>query len=323
MLKKYFAFIISALVMLAAAGINAEPKIEVSLRFSEHDGFSRVVFEAGEESFINNANITATPTQIKIQFPSVFILNTQSKHGLDITQQGRIITINPANPSKIKVLRLSSPPRLAIDILAETTEIKPRPQESGSSEIMPNHRVVIDPGHGGYDSGMLSGDLKEKDIVLSIARAMESIFIKKNKPVYLTRKADQSMSIADRALFANQKAPDVFISIHLSSGNSFVIYSPFIEHSGSDIPVSEIYDLMHRQRRYAEKSRALAEGIGKAIKDEFNVDVTFREMALPLLNSVGSAAIMIEVPRAVAGDDAMKSGLPNALLKGIGLYANK
>lgn len=323
MLKKCFAFIISALLILTAAGINAEPKIEVSLRFSEHDGFSRVVFEAGDESFIKNTNIVASPNQIKIQFPSVFILNIKSKHGLDISQQGQTITINLANPSKIKVLRLSSPSRLAIDILAETKEIKPQPQESGRSEIMPNLRVALDPGHGGYDSGMLSGDLKEKDIALSIARAMESILIKKNISVYLTRKADQSMSINDRALLANQKTPDVFISIHLSSSNSFVIYSPFIEHSGSDIPVNEIYDLMHRQRRYAEKSKALAEGIGKTIKDEFNVDVTYREMALPLLNSVGSAAIMIEVPRAITSDDDMKSSLPNVLLKGIGLYANK
>lgn len=323
MLKKCLFLAIPLMFALSSQGLCEESRTDVSLRFSEHEGFSRLVFEAENESLIKDAAVAALKNQIRVQFPAPFNLNAKGRHGLDVSRHGQTVAVNLPVPFKIKVARLSSPPRLSIDILSETTDQKSGQGGAGSPETTKNLRIVIDPGHGGYDAGIISGDLKEKDIALSLSRGIEALLIKKNKTVFSTRKTDQSLSIFDRALFANRKSPDIFISVHVSGGNNFVIYNAPLERMRPDAPAAEAYDLMHRQRRYAEKSRALAESIGKAIKDEFKADVIYREMALPLLNSVGGAAIMIEMPDSFKGAGALQAGLPEAILKGMDVYASR
>lgn len=303
----------------------AEAKTDVTLRFSKHEGFDRIVFESADESFMKNTSVASVQNQIRVQFPFPFNLKTPNNLGIETSIQGKTLLINLAVPSKIKVLQLSSPPRLSIDIIAPTKEESRKSPAVGgipAEIISTTMRIVLDPGHGGYDLGIISGELREKDISLSLARSLESALAKKGKTVYLTRKADQFLSITDRALFANQKSPDVFISVHLSASDNFVIYTAIAESSAPD-SLNELYGLMYRQMRFTEKSRSLAESLGKALKDEFKKDFIFRKMDLPLLLSVGAAAVMLEVPGTAVFDQAMKSRISDALLKGIAAYANK
>jgi N-acetylmuramoyl-L-alanine amidase len=304
-------------------GAAGSPALDVTMRFSKHDGFSRIVFEAADELFIQNTSVTSTQTEIKVQFPSDFSLRGQAAPDLSASLKGRTYTVNPAYPFKIKALKLSSPPRLSVDIVPAAKEVdrKPAPVASAVAEGAARIRIVLDPGHGGYDSGIMSPELREKDITFSLARNMEAALTKKNRVVYLTRRADQFLSITDRALFAGQKSPDVFISIHLSQSDDFVIYtSPAEQEPDSD---GGLYSLMSRQRRFAEKSGALAEGVGRALKDDFKKEVIFRKMDLPLLASVGAASIMVEVPGKIVSDQAMKTKISESLLKGIASYAGQ
>src|SRR3990172_10535138 len=59
--------------LLAAFPLFAEEKKEVFLRSSQHDNIMRVVFES-DDSFIKNANIIATLSNAKIEFPAFFTL---------------------------------------------------------------------------------------------------------------------------------------------------------------------------------------------------------------------------------------------------------
>jgi N-acetylmuramoyl-L-alanine amidase len=231
--------------------------------------------------------------------------------------------INLGYPFKTKLLQLTSPPRLSIDIvqLSKEESIQPRTREGSSLPLIPNIRIVIDPGHGGYDLGILSGELREKEATLSLARAMESSLSKRNRAALLTRKTDQFLSLTERAMFANQKSADIFISIHLTPSQSFAVYSSLAESAVFD--TMNEYSIMARQRRFLEKSKALAEGLGKSIKDEFKKDVIYRKMELPLLSSVGAAAVMIEIPAATISDQAGKARVLDALFRGIALYANQ
>lgn len=335
-MRKHFSFI-TLLLLFSTVGVahSAEVKAlpqkspglpassitEVAIRFSKHEGFSRVVFEAADEPFIEKTTVTSTPNQIKIQFPSDLALRGQVGPELEPSLKGKIYTMNVTSPFKVKTLKLSSPPRLSIDIItAENDETHgSAAQPSAAAEGISHLRIVLDPGHGGYDSGILYGEFREKDITFSLARAMEAALLKKNKMVYLSRKADQFLSITERAVFANRKAPDVFISIHMSLSNDFVIYTS----PGETEPESEsgLPGLMSRQRRFTEKSAVLAEMIGKAFKEDFKKDVIFRKMSLPLLNAVGAAAIMVEVPRDVAADPVMKTKISESLLNGVAYYA--
>jgi N-acetylmuramoyl-L-alanine amidase len=81
--------------------------------------------------------------------------------------------------------------------------------------------VAIDPGHGGKDPGAVSQDgcLKEKDLVLEIAKRLKTTLESKNPPlkVVLTRSDDRHLSLEDRVALANSANADLFISIHCNS----------------------------------------------------------------------------------------------------------
>ena len=79
--------------------------------------------------------------------------------------------------------------------------------------------VVIDPGHGGRDSGAKGSFALEKDINLAIAlglgKKIEANF--SDVKVYYTRTEDVSMDLWQRPRIANQHKADLFISIHCNS----------------------------------------------------------------------------------------------------------
>ncbi|MDO6602825.1 N-acetylmuramoyl-L-alanine amidase family protein [Arenibacter palladensis] len=88
------------------------------------------------------------------------------------------------------------------------------------TEAQENRRqmVVIDPGHGGVDSGAVGvNGIKEKDIVLEIGK--EAVRLNKELfgntlNIYLTRYSDTVISLGDRTKLVKVLQPDVFISIH-------------------------------------------------------------------------------------------------------------
>jgi N-acetylmuramoyl-L-alanine amidase len=300
------------------------PAANVTVRFSKHEGFSRIVFETADESFVTNSAVTAEKNQIRVLFPSAPSLKPQGNVELETAFRGNLYTITVNSPFRIKTLKLSSPPRLSIDIIAAVKDEgrKPLAAETPGPVIAPNIKVVIDPGHGGYEVGIVSGDLREKDVTFSVARSLEATLLKRNRSALLTRKADQFLSITDRALFVNQKGPDVFISIHLSMTDTFVVYTTAADTASADA-INELYGMMSRQRRYGDKSKALAEGLGNVLKEEFKRDIIFRKMDLPLLASVGAASIMVELPVSAVSDQSSRTRLAEALLKGIAAYASQ
>lgn len=86
--------------------------------------------------------------------------------------------------------------------------------------------VVIDPGHGGHDPGMLSmnGIYKEKNVVLSIGYTYFRNYLEdEDLKVYWTRKDDTYPTLKERAAFPSKVDADLFISVHM---NSFTTTKP-------------------------------------------------------------------------------------------------
>jgi len=79
--------------------------------------------------------------------------------------------------------------------------------------------VVIDPGHGGTDTGAIGpGGLEEKAITLALAKKLSASLSKQLKlRVVLTRDTDELIPLTQRTAIANQFQADLFISIHLNS----------------------------------------------------------------------------------------------------------
>ncbi len=77
--------------------------------------------------------------------------------------------------------------------------------------------IVIDPGHGGKDSGAVGNGRMEKEIVLSIATQLAEQLRAMGYTVHMTRSNDTFIELKDRTKFANDKEADLFISVHANS----------------------------------------------------------------------------------------------------------
>jgi N-acetylmuramoyl-L-alanine amidase len=296
-----------------AVPLFAQKKTEVLLKFSKQEGLMRIVFES-EGTLINNAKVITSPSQIKIEFSEPFTMTARKDLPLKVVIKDRFLVVNLEEKSEIKFFKLSSPARLVFDV-------QPPKQLEKQPPVIPSKVFAIDPGHGGYDFGIIYGNVSEKDISLSLAKDLNTVLSKKGKRVFLTRKVDQYVSLADRINLINQKRPDVFISLHSSISENIVLYSPKFEEQGSD-EIVDRYSLSSSQRKYIEKSKALSVSIEKAIEDEFKINVIHREMPLPLLNSVGAPSVLIEFPspRFLAYDQRMRRRLINSIINGIVAY---
>ncbi len=84
--------------------------------------------------------------------------------------------------------------------------------------------IVIDPGHGGNDSGAIGvNGTYEKDLVLNVAK--EILNLKKSLfdnelDIYLTRYTDTLISLSDRSRLAKSLKADMFISLHCNASQN-------------------------------------------------------------------------------------------------------
>jgi N-acetylmuramoyl-L-alanine amidase len=81
-------------------------------------------------------------------------------------------------------------------------------------------RIVVDPGHGGEETGFTAGETTEADLVFDLASRIEGRLAATGATVYLTRGRDQNPSPAERTAFANDARADLFISLHVDAHTS-------------------------------------------------------------------------------------------------------
>ncbi len=104
-----------------------------------------------------------------------------------------------------------------IIVLTVTYQDQVPPDSSASFSAK---RIVIDPGHGGKDSGVISSDgLKEKEITLSLALLVSELIKKRmdDVEVFLTREDDSTMPLPRRTEFSNNLGADLLVSLHCNS----------------------------------------------------------------------------------------------------------
>src|SRR5580658_5388152 len=80
-------------------------------------------------------------------------------------------------------------------------------------------KIVIDPGHGGHDTGTIGPNgLEEKDLVLEVGKRLGKMLeTRLGAEVVYTRKDDTFIPLETRTAIANQERADLFISIHANS----------------------------------------------------------------------------------------------------------
>ena len=100
------------------------------------------------------------------------------------------------------------------------------PTESGSRTLtrvlgLKIGRIVIDPGHGGHDTGTIGPTgLQEKDVVLDVGLRLKKLLERKAAcEVVMTRSDDTFIPLEERTAIANEKAADLFVSIHANASS--------------------------------------------------------------------------------------------------------
>jgi N-acetylmuramoyl-L-alanine amidase len=113
-------------------------------------------------------------------------------------------------------------------------------------------KIMIDPGHGGHDPGAVAYGLKEKDLVLKIAKKTKTILEKVyGATVKLTRSTDVYIDLSQRARLANNWGADYFASIHINAagGTGFETYrfDKLSASSGTGKQQKIVHDAIYRK----------------------------------------------------------------------------
>jgi len=121
------------------------------------------------------------------------------------------------------------PPTESLKTLADNIGPAPaaKPTRSGERSLtralgLKIGRIVIDPGHGGHDTGTIGPTgLMEKDLCLDVALRLGKL-IARNLPsaeIVYTRQDDRYVGLERRTAIANEAKADLFISIHANSSD--------------------------------------------------------------------------------------------------------
>jgi N-acetylmuramoyl-L-alanine amidase len=116
--------------------------------------------------------------------------------------------------------------RKALQARAEIDVREARPTAAGDRSLiralgLKIGKIVIDPGHGGHDTGTIGPDgLEEKDLVVDVGRRLGKLLeTRLGAEVVYTRKDDTFVPLETRTAIANQERADLFVSIHANSSH--------------------------------------------------------------------------------------------------------
>jgi N-acetylmuramoyl-L-alanine amidase len=130
------------------------------------------------------------------------------------TTSGARVSLDLDGHAYRRVFYLPEPFRVVVDIARHP----PGVAENGRRTVA---RVVLDPGHGGYDPGAIGPTgVKEKDVTLDVAHRVAPVLAKEGVQVVLTRDDDRFISLEERTARANAFGADLFISIHCNANDN-------------------------------------------------------------------------------------------------------
>ncbi len=135
--------------------------------------------------------------------------------------KGTSFYIDLASKNDLKsppVISLSTVPVQAPVVMQEPPlSILPPPLLNVTPKDRSKKVIVIDPGHGGKDSGAVGNGHMEKDIVLQVGLQLAEELRSMGYTVHMTRSNDTFIELKDRTKFANDKSADLFLSVHANA----------------------------------------------------------------------------------------------------------
>ena len=162
--------------------------------------------------------------------------------------------------------------------------------------------VVVDPGHGGPESGSRGpGGVLEKDVTLALAQQIATA-LKGRFKVQLTRTEDYGLNITSRTNVANHLKSDVFVSIHTGgslgrqSYDMGVFYFREGRSNASDQKPAKKKDWDRLQHNHVKQSRKLAQSLQNAIQQAVpGISCQIDTAPLLVLRGADMPSVLVEV----------------------------
>jgi N-acetylmuramoyl-L-alanine amidase len=181
-------------------------------------------------------------------------------------------------------------------------------------------RVVIDPGHGGKDTGASGNGVREKEVVLKAASLLaEKIRKRLGLTVILTRDSDRFITLDRRTRLARENQGDLFISVHANANNLAKVegFETYIlnftddrraletaarENAASDKSMSEMFNILEQIAKNTKvaESRVLAKslhtGALSRLGKKFKIrDLGVKEAVFIVLANVEVPSVLLEI----------------------------
>jgi N-acetylmuramoyl-L-alanine amidase len=242
---------LTALAAFALIGANLsycfadeDTPVAVGVQLSQDENAAKLVFDLSR-SVDANASALGSPYRVVVDMPEVKFkldplvgragstptvpLVKSFRFGLLASGKSRIVVdlVRAACPTQVSskpIVEGESAARLTIElkpcdpsIFAALISPPPRSIASGPSVGTPTQRVVVlDPGHGGVDSGARGlGGVQEKTIVFNFcAELKRQLDATKRYVIVMTRDDDQYVDLDDRVSIARKANASLFISVH-------------------------------------------------------------------------------------------------------------
>ncbi|HEV7214940.1 MAG TPA: N-acetylmuramoyl-L-alanine amidase, partial [Chloroflexota bacterium] len=170
---------------------------------------------------------------------------------------------------------------------------------AAASTSVAGHTIVIDPGHGGIDTGAIANGLYEKDVTLPISLDVGALLTQAGAHVVYTRMGDVTVGptdsttagLAARASIANSSHADIFVSIHANSLND-PGYAGLMTFYGA--PGGYI-DGVTRTPSVVDQSRLLAHDVQHAVQQRTQeVDRGVQSADFYVLGNTSMPSILVE-----------------------------
>lgn len=199
--------------------------------------------------------------------------------------------------------------------------------------------MAIDCGHGAKDPGFVIGNVKEKDINLSVGLKTAYLLEKNGYDVFLTREKDEFLSLDSRTTQTNYEQDiDLLVSIHTNASKhksvsgieTFCMHPTLLKHEFEVVDKQSAKAIKEHKHELCQQSKKLANAIQKKILEAARfhnktvVDRKVRHKTIQVLMGTEVPSVLIELgflshdkERAFLQSDEYQNSLAQGLFEGI------
>lgn len=178
------------------------------------------------------------------------------------------------------------------------------PPPPGPGTPRPRFLVVIDPAHGGDETGVaFSPKLLEKDLTLSLGRRLRAELESRGVTAILLRDGDVAIAADQRAAIANADRAAVYIALHAGApGPRVRVYTAMLPPAG--FRPGAFLPWQTAQAAYLDLSGTLAEDIVGEL-NKHQIGAAWLPGPVRPLNNIAAAAVAVEISPADEEAEAM------------------